>query len=44
MATVMAEIGNSDAMVWDCLQKDVLNLMEMEKNTFSKVEREEAYN
>lgn len=37
MASILAEVGNSDALVWDLLQKDILILMEMEKTNFTKV-------
>jgi len=37
MASVLAEIGNSDAAVWECLQKDIMMLLEMEKTKFTKV-------
>jgi hypothetical protein len=44
LASILAEVGNSDASVWNLLQKDILNLMEMEVTNFTKVQREEAYN
>lgn len=37
MASILAEVGNSDATVWDLLQKDMAFLIEMEKNTYTKV-------
>lgn len=44
LASILAEVGNSDASVWNLLQKDILFLMEMEVTNFTKVQREEAYN
>jgi hypothetical protein len=37
MASILAEVGNSDASVWDMLQKDIMLLLEMEKTTYTKV-------
>jgi hypothetical protein len=44
LASILSEVGNSDASVWSMLQQDILSLMEMEATTFTKVQREEAYN
>lgn len=37
MASVLAEVGNSDATVWNLLQNDIMHLTEMEKSTYTKV-------
>ena len=36
-ASILAEIGSSDAGVWDCLQNDISHVLYLEKERFTKV-------